>query len=102
MSASKKHHHATRMESDIVIGGLLKDHRTRLGWTQEQLAEQLTEFTGVRHYQAHIARIESGRSPVPLVKFLQICELLGIIPTTILDSPEVAQGLQTHVHTMEG
>lgn len=66
----------------IKIGEKIKRARKKIGYTQEQLAEKMEVSA------AYIARIETGRTNINLARLIEICKMLNVSETKILNNYE--------------
>ena len=60
------------------LGYILKEHRNRLGWSQEKLAEKMQ----ISYQQ--VQKYEYGNSKLTCEKLLQFAKIFGVEPEAIL------------------
>ena len=70
------------------LGEIIKDHRSRLGLTQDQLSQHL----GVS--RASLANIETGRQKVLVHLLYRLADKLGVHATSLLPDPEEVEELE--------
>lgn len=60
------------------IGRVIRAHRARLGWSQQELAERMTAggFAGI--IQTTVAKVEAGSRPLRLAEFVGFAHALGM------------------------
>lgn len=82
------------IESDTVIGGVMREHRTdpAIAWTQTQLANQLHRYTGNPWDQSKVSDAEHGRYPFTVTDLIVIGYIFGVPPIRFL---------HTDVHDLE-
>lgn len=71
------------------LGLLLRDARRRKGWTQQQLAEQLSTT------RASVANLEAGRQRMSAFTLVRVAEALDVPPTDLL--PRLSGNPQVHL-----
>ena len=62
----------------LIVGRRLREHRTRLGLSQEQLAEQLG------FHRTYLGSVERGERNLTLVSLEQLAARLGVDPLDLL------------------
>lgn len=75
MSTYYRNKHRTK--ADIAIGRYLAEVRVRKDLSQTELADAMTEYTGVEWNQVTVSNIERGRTPVTLSQWKQLEAVLG-------------------------
>ena len=75
MSTYYRNKHRTK--ADIVIGKYLAKMRVRKDLSQTELAEAMTETTGVEWNQVTVSNLERGRTPVTVSQWCQLENVLG-------------------------
>lgn len=58
--------------------------RDAAGWSQEQLAEVWRDGRGKRYTQGHFSLIESGRRPIFLDRWCDLCAIFKVDPAEAL------------------
>lgn len=75
MSTYYRNKHRTK--ADMAIGRYLAEVRVRKDLSQTELADMMTEYTGVEWKQVTVSNIERGRTPVTLSQWCQLEAVLG-------------------------
>lgn len=66
-----------------VVGGQVRRHRKRRGWTQQRLAEAISDHGGTLSRGA-VAKVESGVRDVSIDEFLLLAAALNVPPPLLL------------------
>lgn len=75
MSTYYRNKHRTK--ADLTIGEYMAKMRVSKNLSQTDLAETLTELTGVEWKQVTVSNIERGRTPVTVSQWCQLEWVLG-------------------------
>ena len=73
-----KYRNRHRTRADLSLGHYLATVRVSRGLTQTEVAESMTEATGVRWSQVTVSNIERGRTPCTVVQYVQLAGLYGM------------------------
>lgn len=84
MVNSNKYRNVSRTTGDIELGRELAYLRLSRGMTQAQLADALTTRTPTSWTQVRVTNFETGRTPLTLANFVQICQVLDVSPAYML------------------
>jgi transcriptional regulator with XRE-family HTH domain len=78
--------HMRYIESDTVIGLVMREHRTKttIGWTQTQLADKLQQYTGSHWDQSKVSDAEHGRYQFTVTDLMAIGYIFGVPPIRFL------------------
>ncbi len=94
---------ANSLENRIInFLRLLKEARLSIGYSCENMAEELEMSTSAYH------KLETGKAKIKLEKFISICEILELNPTVILgfevqkltDDSELVKKLNAKIERM--
>lgn len=76
----------SRTHGDTLVGHQLRRVRVARGHTQEELAHALTESTPSSWTQSRVGNYETGRIPLSLARFIQVCACLQVHPARVLQA----------------
>lgn len=65
-------------DAEAQFGALVRDRRTLLQWTQEQLRRRLLDGYGIELSKTAMARLEQGKRPIRLNEVAALAQLLEI------------------------
>lgn len=80
--------------TDVEVATRLGKERLAFGMTQKQLSAEIERLCGARVHQQLITQYESGKMPLPLGRFVQICVALRIDPLEVLETTLAKHGDQ--------
>lgn len=69
------------------LRSVLKDVRTKAGFTQVQLAERL------QMEQSNLSKIERGERYIDTLLFIDYCKACGVVPAEVITKVDEATGL---------
>ncbi len=83
------------------LSRVLRELRTKRGWSQDELAERMTRL-GFRMHQTQVAKIENGSRALRFNEIVALSVALGVAVSTLLDMAATTVGSAGWGRSMEG